>query len=63
MKKLNKKISDKQKKRGKEIKIDCECDMSKKAKSVNAHTRMCGKEPKVYRFASPGSGIARWKKR
>ena len=62
MKKM-KKVHDKEHKRGKQIKIDCECGMSKKAIHVNDQTRMLGKAPKVFRVATSGDGLPKWKKR
>ncbi len=63
MKKFIKKTSKKNNSRGKEIKIDAEFDQSNKIHHVTGDTRLLGTGPKVYRSASPGQGLAKWKRR
>lgn len=49
--------------RGKEIKIADKTDRNEKIHHVDAHTRMLGTEPRVFRIASPGQGLPKWKKK
>ncbi len=63
MKKFVKKSGKKNHERGKEIKIADASVQSHKVHPVNGSTRLLGTEQKVFRVASPGMGLPKWKKR